>query len=539
MEQHDMSLIKDTTILFDSIDNLDSLLEGMLTLFLNLLHADSGSIQLINNGHTFTKIHRQFPDKIRQFFKHADGTLISEISLETQKIISIQNFTEQRDIQGCPILNVTALMCIPLFYKDVLLGFIHLATVDGSPVFSTIDTDALDQLIAISSSSLRHALLLSEVKKKREIEKEINAALSIQNQLLPINVPYAPNFEFARIAVASKELSGDFHDFIKLPNDLIGVVIVDITGKGIQAGLFIAMIKGILKIFLPDFTSPKEAIQKVNEVLCKRNVIKKYIPMFYAIVNTQKMSVSYCNAGMEPSLLCSNQTIKELSTGGPPVGAFDDSTYEEESILMKPNDFIVMITDGITDARNEKENDLGYEKVVSLLKDSQGLSIQNVLNKVLDFAKTFIGERNQKDDITLVGIKLAHNETSIICLEPTETYEKKIDGSACGIKTISDGLKQFLNNSSFSEKAKETFSTILFKINQTLLKQSYVQAPRGDILYKFLLYPDKVEFIIRDYGLGVSLGSLKISLGDYYDVFEDVWLVSTKVGTEIHMTKKY
>jgi len=528
-----------TDVLFDKLDDLDSLLKSILNLFFEYTQTEIGSIQIYENSHLFTKLHRQFPDKIRQFFKYSDGTLISDKTFNDNVIKTIENFSSQSDVQGCPLINVTAYLCLPISFKGTKIAVINLVQTESSGRFLSLNNLQLKDFMKATGAALHNGLLIDEVKKKRAIDKQLSDALAIQEQLLPVNIPYANNFEFGCISIASKELSGDFYEFIELPNNKIGVVMVDITGKGIQAGLFMAMVKSILRIFLPESDSPKEVMRKINDVLCERKVVRKYIPVFYGIVDPETKTFTYCNAGMEPSLLGKKEGVTSLETGGPPVGAFPDSDYEEESITLSPNDFVIMITDGITDARNENEKDIGLEKVIELVKSSYEMPMQEALNKLVYYAKNFMGERPQKDDLTLVGFRMDPSIKDSFAVEPLRTDNRTIIGLPEELEAIAEKLKHTLSKGNFSDTAKDKLGDIIVQISKTILGRSYVGSNTGKLSFQFFNYQDKVEIVIQDYGQGISEGELKASLGDIYTVFDNVQFRATKIGSHIHFIKKF
>jgi len=518
---------------FNTANDLESLLDVLLTTYFEVFDVYIGSIQLYAENQFFTKIHRNFPDKVRLFFKFENGQSLSDFVLQSKERLYIEDFANQSHIQGCPLLSVRSLMCIPIYHHEQLLAHINLINTD-SMSFPSIDDDLQESLMDQTALALRSSLLIEEVNKKRTYDKELDAAMAIQKQLLPVNVPYTSHFDFGRISIASKELSGDFHDFIALPNDQIGMIVVDITGKGIQAGLFISMIKSMLRIFLPEYESPKDAMQKINEVLCSRDIIHHYIPVFYAILNPRQSEICYCNAGMEPAMFLRETHIQFLNCGGPPLGAFDDSEYEEDVIACKQDDVLLMMTDGITDLRNMRNHEFGIEHVKDSVRKYRGSSIQTMLNRLTETALIFMGDAPQKDDITLVGVKMDEHiceETEVV---PLSSQERKIK-TRRDLEVIEHALEQFLINAACDQNRKRQFIETVLQISHLIFTHSYINANDGQIDYTFVGYLTKVEMIINDYGQGLSDMLLKNEFGTLDELGVTIKQVTVKFGCQFHI----
>jgi sigma-B regulation protein RsbU (phosphoserine phosphatase) len=206
---------------------------------------------------------------------------------------------------------------------------------------------------------------------------------------------------------AAKDIGGDFYDFFRIDDDHIALVIADVCGKGIPAALFMAVSRTIIRSKGIQGYSAAECITESNHLLAAYSVDSMFVTVFYAIYNTKTGLVSYSNAGHNPPyLIKAGGTIEQLPLSKDiVVGALDDFQFSEETLQLEHGETLLLYTDGVTEAINVNDEEYGEKRLEETLKDVTQQNCQQIINTVKADVKTFAGEAEQSDDITLLAIK--------------------------------------------------------------------------------------------------------------------------------------
>jgi len=190
-----------------------------------------------------------------------------------------------------------------------------------------------------------------EALARERLEKELETARSIQQKLLPDAMPAVPGFEFAATSIPSRQVGGDYFDFIETGESRLGVAIADVSGKGIPAALLMANLQAALQGQAIHPGNVAAVVARVNELLVKSSEVHMYATFFYGVLDRMTGRFTYCNAGHNPPLVQRADGRREfLETGGIVVGMMGGIAFEEETLELDPGDVIVMYTDGVSEA---------------------------------------------------------------------------------------------------------------------------------------------------------------------------------------------
>ncbi|MFC1771543.1 SpoIIE family protein phosphatase [Candidatus Margulisiibacteriota bacterium] len=250
---------------------------------------------------------------------------------------------------------------------------------------------------------------VSEIEEKRKLEQDLQLAKEIQFRVLPDRIPKITNYKFETIFQPAKIVSGDYYDFLVFSEESMFIVIADIVGKGFSASLLMIQLKNMIHQYIKPNDTPVNALTKLNRAISESAVFEKYVPLICAKLDTKNYSLTYSNAGHEPGYFFSGGSEKELSVGGCPLGMDINENYEQEELKLKDRDLALFFTDGLTDARNEKGESFGMERIINTVneyqsgKDPQKRLVQYITDKWLAFSS---GENRQKDDMSLVSIEV-------------------------------------------------------------------------------------------------------------------------------------
>ncbi len=251
------------------------------------------------------------------------------------------------------------------------------------------------------------------VVEQERLQKEMQVAQEIQHTLLPKRVPEIGGYDIASYYKAAKEVGGDYYDFVKVDDDTLGVVVADVSGKGVPGSLVMTMIRTALRMEARGNYSAAEVMARMNDFVTEDMKKGMFVTIFYSILDSKNRIISYASAGHNPMILYRAETDETyfLNPRGFPVGISlpDDTLFRRsidvEKIKLKKDDMLVIYTDGVTEAMNVERGQYGEERLIQLIKASGKLSPQEFIDRLSAAIKAFTGDMPQNDDITVVAIK--------------------------------------------------------------------------------------------------------------------------------------
>ena len=306
-----------------------------------------------------------------------------------------------------------ALKCIMVSaYGD--MGNIRQAMNNGAFDFATKPID-LDDLSLTIEKAIEHIAYIKTMQEEHtqleSIKGDLAVAREIQQAILPRIFPPFPeeaaNMDIAASMNAAKDVGGDFYDFFRIDDDKIGFVIADVSGKGVPAAIFMAVSRTLIRATGIRGVTPSECISYSNDLLAKESANNMFVTVFYGIYNIKTGEVTYTNAGHNPPyLIKAGGTIEQLPLSKDiVVGALDDFQFSEETLQLEHGETLLLYTDGVTEAINVNDEEYGEKRLEETLKDVIQQNCQQIINTVKADVKTFAGEAEQSDDITLLAIK--------------------------------------------------------------------------------------------------------------------------------------
>jgi sigma-B regulation protein RsbU (phosphoserine phosphatase) len=296
-------------------------------------------------------------------------------------------------------------MVAPILSNNRLIGVFTLES-DEQDVYTANDLALFEKFTHQAALSIEKAQLHQALLEKNKLDKELSIARQIQMSFLPRQEPPLAGFDLAGLNLPSRRVSGDYYDFIRIVEGQWGIVIGDVSGKGIPASLIMASFRASLLAEIRNNYAIGTIMSKVNKLLWESTDSDQFVTAFYGVLDERRRILTYCNAGHNPVFLirADGSSIK-LETGGLVLGAFDDSVYQEGRIEIKPLDTLLLYTDGVTEIYNEAEEEFGVERLLELVKSHDGLSAREITalaqEKILEFA----ADRTIQDDFTLIVLK--------------------------------------------------------------------------------------------------------------------------------------
>ena len=263
--------------------------------------------------------------------------------------------------------------------------------------------------------SLNHVLQLRESVLTQErllaIRQELGVAARIQQSIVPCTFPPFPerrDFDLHAHMIPAKEVGGDLFDFFLLDPDHIGIVIGDVSGKGVPAAIFMAVATALLRAYALQRLSPGECLQQLNESLAAKKTSWMFVTLFYGILNTRTGEFRYASGGHNPPYLFSpKEGVRQLPSelNGMVVGVMPGVSYQTASVQIAPGDAILLYTDGVTEAINQKEEFWNEEGLEEFLARRNGASVEQVVTDLHAAVAHFADGMPQADDITVLVLR--------------------------------------------------------------------------------------------------------------------------------------
>jgi phosphoserine phosphatase RsbU/P len=304
---------------------------------------------------------------------------------------------------------VRSALSVPIIRHNVLFGIITL--VHPEPGHFTeqsveiVRTAASQMAMAIEMARLYSKSEELNRLRKRAVERDLDLARQVQESFLPGQTPRVTGFEFAALNQPAHTVGGDFYHFFNLPHNRLGIVIGDVSGKGMAAALFMARLTSDLQFHAAPTCDPAALFRKLNASLCERSQQGMFVTMIYVVLETDTGRISWVNAGHLPPIIMDETSARMLGDTektGPPLGILPDAAWGVSGMRLPPGKGVLLYTDGIVEARNADGRMFGSNRLKRMAVRYSGdpaALVRQVVRAVRNFSK----KTGHNDDITLVG----------------------------------------------------------------------------------------------------------------------------------------
>ena len=386
--------------------DVDELLDVIIDALRSLIPYDAAGIYLLDKkSHTIQRM------VVYGYELNVDQNEILNVGRAAREIVGEHGTASiVRDLDEHPAFlrarsTAQSAMAAPILSNKETIGVFTLES-DEQDVYTRSDLALFEKFTHQVALSIEKAKLYRALLDKKRMEQELAIAREIQLSFLPDSPPRLTGFEVAGLNLPSRLVSGDYYDFIRIVDGQWGLVVGDVSGKGIPSSLIMASFRASLLAEIRNNYSIRTIMSKVNQLLWESTDDHQFVTAFYGVLDEQRRILTYCNAGHNPVILIrADGSSFRLETGGLILGAFYDSVYWENFVQILPNDLLLLYTDGVTEIYNEAEEDYGVDRLESLARLNRHRSAKEIALLVKDEILDFAADKTPQDDFTLVVLK--------------------------------------------------------------------------------------------------------------------------------------
>jgi phosphoserine phosphatase RsbU/P len=407
----ELSVLNDLAIASGASTNVDHMLDIILSKSIKAVKADQGSISLVTE---------QEENSLRTLIRHTDqsnersgyhvGEHITGWVLKHKQPLMIEKLATDERFQATDEerKKIRSVLCVPIWSQAKIIGILLMSNKKNNATFDSDDLRLLSIIASQSGQLIRNSQLASEMIEKKRIEHELALARKIQLSLLPASAPALSTLDIACYFKPAVEVGGDYYDFFMLDENHFGILIMDVSGHGAAAAMMTTMIKGIFHTILKQFVSVDQTLGELNS-MCSNMVPRNiFITSMILVFDLEKNSLTFSNAGHNPLILYSKDSgICQLhECPGPALNINPQWTFSSKTIELKPQDVVVVYTDGLVEAMNNQFEMFNTVHLTQSIEHAADKPVDCIIENIKKDLYEFTGTSNLADDVLVVGIKI-------------------------------------------------------------------------------------------------------------------------------------
>jgi len=296
-------------------------------------------------------------------------------------------------------------MVAPIISNDEVIGCFDLES-DVLDAYSTDDLEVLMLLASQVAIIIEKVMLHEQMIEKKRLEGQLEVARQVQLALLPAADPSLDGFDISGYNFPTEEVSGDYYDWVRLFEDQIGIVIADVSGKGVPAAILMAFLRASLRAASHIGYATHISMAKVNYLLWESIERNQFVTAFYGILDASNRTLAFSNAGHNPPLLIkANGETGFITSGEQPLGMFRDTRFHQYHVVFEPGDVFVLYTDGATEAESPEGEEFGRDRLVDAVKESLHKPARQMIASIQMAVLDWTASAGANDDVTFFVIK--------------------------------------------------------------------------------------------------------------------------------------
>ncbi|HEY0156549.1 MAG TPA: SpoIIE family protein phosphatase [Thermoanaerobaculia bacterium] len=387
--------------------SMGELFEFILDRVVELLEPSRAALALLGGDHkTFRNVLLRRSEASDSLDLYISRTLLGEV-VDGRKVVAFVDTTQDDKLARAESIvaqDIRSAVCAPLLVGDAVLGVLYLDFRANRGSVTREDVNLIAQIARFAAVKLETTRLREEAVAKSKLDEELRTAYTIQSRLLPAELPAIDGYAFAGANKPCRTVSGDYYDVVARPDGRIYFIMADVSGKGITAALVMASVATAFSIFTRTDPTPADLLRDLNMTLAPKTAPTKFVTMVVGVLDPKSGTVDFANAGHVAPLVISKDGVKQLTMTDMVVGLFTQAKYRNQSVTLEQGDSMVLFTDGVTEAENASEEQLGLEPVASLVSSLHGLPAPQVLERIEAYVQSFCGDAPSTDDVTMFAL---------------------------------------------------------------------------------------------------------------------------------------
>ena len=386
---------------------MSELFDFILDRVLALLHPSRAALALFGDDReTFDLVKLRRQDSGDSADLTISRTLLQQV-VDGRQVVSFFDTSQDEKLaraQSIIAQHIRSAVCAPLLVNDVVLGVLYLDYTSMRGAVTENDVRLVAQIARFAAVTLERTRLREEALAKAKFDEELRTAYAIQKRLLPDSVPTIEGYSFAATNRPCKTVSGDYYDIVVRPDGRIYFIVADVSGKGITAALVMSSVATAFNIFTRTDPTPADLVRELNVTLAPKTAPTKFVTLVVGVLDPKTGTVDYTNAGHVPPLVVSSKGVEMLKSTDLVVGLMPLAKYRNQQTQLGEGDSLVLFTDGVTEAEDEKENQFSLEEVADLIKPHYKTDAANLLSIIERRVEQHIGDAPAGDDITMLAM---------------------------------------------------------------------------------------------------------------------------------------
>lgn len=400
--------------LINSELSLGRLLDSVMETVKQAFQADSASLLLLDEETgdlVFQIALGEVGEEIRELYRLKKGQGIAGLVAETAIPLNIEDVYDHprfsKEYDRRTNYRTKAMLCVPLMARGKTLGVIQAMNKLTPPfVFSPEEMEMLQTIASSAAVAIDTARMHRLIIQKETLERDLALAKEVQQSFLPADLPCSSDYDIHALNRPALDIGGDFYNAFPLTDGRTGIVLGDVSGKGIAAALFMARLTSDIQYHSLLCSSPEDLLNRVNDQLCQRAKHGMFVTLIYMILDPATGRIDFSNAGhLNP--VCSGghspMLVGNDDCKGPPLGILPGLAYTGETFTLPAGRALTLYTDGITEAKNGFGRLFGEERLLKAL-DSTSTSARDLVSGVCAAVDRFCLDRYRSDDITMVSV---------------------------------------------------------------------------------------------------------------------------------------
>ncbi|MGD0769503.1 MAG: SpoIIE family protein phosphatase [Tepidisphaeraceae bacterium] len=300
--------------------------------------------------------------------------------------------------------GIVSMLSVGMRYKGKNIGVLRVYTAQEQ-TFTQFQIDLMKAVAAQAAAAIEHARLVQETMQSQALERQVQMAAQVQHRMIPHQPPAIPGVDLAAVYVPCYELGGDFYDLIELPYNNLGMVIADVSGKGVPASLTMAAVRAALRAQVDNVYYLYEVLRRINLMLCRDSSPGEFVTLFYGVLDGRNRRLTYCNAGHPPGMILRDGKIIELNSDNMVLGVDAEEKYVQSLVDLRVGDTLLLYTDGLMDAMNFEHERFGKQRIIEAFAPG-GPSAEAIVQTILWSQRRFTGLAKPTDDVTMIVAKV-------------------------------------------------------------------------------------------------------------------------------------